>query len=116
VTSLELRTHNGRACSFDGGVDAGTLADGGLDCAEVEVTKIVAPEGAVVNGVKDGKVFVGWAGGCAFGPALVGATLTMETGFTGTRTGDFDPPPYTPAEVVVPDGGFDAETSVDAGP
>ncbi len=116
VTSLELRTHNGRPCSFDGGVDAGTLADGGVDCAEVEVTKIVAPEGAVVNGVKDGKVFVGWAGGCAFGPALVGATLTMETGFTGTRTGEFDPPPYTPAEVVVPDGGFDAETSVDAGP
>ena len=61
-------------------------------------------------------VFVGWAGGCAFGPALVGATLTLQTGFTGTRTGDFDPPPYTPAEVVVPDGGFDAETSVDAGP
>ena len=112
VTSLELRTHDGRPCSLD----AGTPGDGGVDCAEVEVTKLVAPAGAQVNGVKDGKVFVGWAGGCAFGPALVGATLTMETGFTGTRTGGFDPPPYTPAEVVVPDGGFEAQTSVDAGP
>lgn len=119
VTSLEPRTEKGRPCSLDAGVsaDAGTLlADGGVDCSLVEVTKIVAPAGAAVNGVKDGKVFVGWAGGCAFGPALVGATLTLETGFTGTRTGDFDPPPYTPAEVVVPDGGFDAETSADAGP
>lgn len=118
VTSLEPRTQQGKRCALDAGVtDAGTLlADGGVDCALVEVTKLVAPEGAVVDGVKDGKVFVGWAGGCAFGPALVGATLTLETGFTGTRTGEFDPPPYTPAEVVVPDGGFDAQTSVDAGP
>lgn len=119
VTSLEPRTQKGRPCALDAGVDADAgalLADGGVDCSLVEVTKLVAPAGAVVNGVKDGTVFVGWAGGCAFGPALVGATLTLQTGFTGTRTGDFDPPPYTPAEVVVPDGGFDAETSVDAGP
>ena len=119
VTSLEPRTQKGRPCALDAGVDADAgalLADGGIDCSLVEVTKLVAPAGAVVNGVKDGTVFVGWAGGCAFGPALVGATLTLQTGFTGTRTGDFDPPPYTPAEVVVPDGGFDAETSVDAGP
>lgn len=123
-TAMEPRTEKGERCSLDAGVevdggetDAGALLpDGGVDCAPVAVTKLVVPAGAPVEGIKDGKVFVGWAGGCAFGPALVGATLTLETGFTGTRTGDFDPPPYTPAEVVVPDGGFDAETSADAGP
>ena len=30
----------------------------------------------------------------------------LETGYTGKRTGDFDPPPFTPAPVVLPDSGF----------
>jgi hypothetical protein len=130
VTRTEYRTSAGRACSLDGGVsdagagdagttdagtgDAGLLPDGGVDCGPVMVSRYEAPAGARVNGIGDGKVFLGWAGGCAFGPVLAGATLTFETGFTGVRTGDFDPPPYTPAPVVLPDGGLDAG-SPDAG-
>lgn len=119
---------NGRACNLDAGVpDAGTLPDGGrdttgllpdggVDCQLVPITRIVAPPGAKVDGIKDGKVFVGWAGGCAFGPFLAGATLTLETGYTGTRTGTFDPPPYTPAPVVLPDGGsLDGGLALDGG-
>ncbi len=129
-TTTQLRTSAGKACSLDAGVvdagsldagavDAGLLPDGGVDCSPVMVTRRVAPAGAKVNGIGDGKVFLGWAGGCAFGPVLAGATLTLETGFTGVRTGDFDPPPYTPAPVVLPDGGLDAGTAdggADAGP
>ncbi|MFT3706293.1 MAG: hypothetical protein QM817_01375 [Archangium sp.] len=118
-TTMEPRTSAGRTCNPDAGVpDAGTLADGGrdttgllpdggVDCAIVPVTRLIIPEGAKVDGIKDGKVFVGWAGGCAFGPFLAGAVLTLETGYTGTRTGNFDPPPYTAAPVVLPDAGLD---------
>jgi hypothetical protein len=45
--------------------------------------------------------------------------LTLETGFTGTRTGNYDPPPFTPAQVVLPDGGLDGgvtDGGADAGP
>ncbi len=133
-TTMEPRTMAGRVCSLDAGVhdggvndagvsdggstdggsDAGLLADGGVDCTLVAVTRLVIPPGAKVDGIKDGKVFLGWAGGCAFGPVLAGATLTMETGFTGTRSGDYDPPPFTPAPVVLPDAGADG--GADAGP
>ena len=127
---MEPRTESGRVCSLDAGVvdagagdggdgdggmaDAGLLPDGGLDCTLVPVTRLVVPPGALVNGIKEGKVFVGWAGGCAFGPVLAGATLTLETGYVGTRTGDYDPPPFTPAPLVLPDGGADA--GADGGP
>ncbi len=110
-TTLELRTMAGRTCSLDAGVDAGmddAGTDGGVDCALVPITRLVIPEGAKVDGIKEGKVFLGWAGGCAFGPILAGATLTMETGFLGERTGEYDPPPFTPAPIVLPDGGADA--------
>jgi hypothetical protein len=81
-------------------------ADGGMKvCTEVPVTTITHPQYAKVTGVADGKVVFTWAGGCAFGPVLVGAMFTLETGYRGHRTGDFDPPPFTPAPVVVPDGG-----------
>ncbi|MFO0600814.1 MAG: hypothetical protein U0228_36225 [Myxococcaceae bacterium] len=124
-TTMEPRTMAGRACSLDAGVpDAGLLADGGqppgrladggVDCALVPVTKLVVPPGAKVDGIKDGKIFFGWAGGCAFGPVLVGAVLTLETGYTGRRTGEFDPPPYVAPPVVLPDGGADG--GVDGGP
>jgi hypothetical protein len=121
-TTMEPRTMAGRVCLLDAGVsdsgtaDAGTmlLADGGVDCTLVPVTRLVTPPGAKVDGIKEGKVFLGWAGGCAFGPALVGATLTLETGFLGARSGNYDPPPFTPAPVVLPDAGVDA--GVDAGP
>lgn len=134
-TSLEPRTQAGRVCSLDAGVvdagssdggaaDAGLLPDGGIDCTLVPVTRIVVPPGAAVDGIKEGKVFVGWAGGCAFGPILAGAVLTLETGYVGTRTGAYDPPPFTPAPVVLPDGGLDggatdggvADGGADGGP
>lgn len=138
-TTMELRTSKGKVCSLDGGVaedagvddggvdDAGVmdagllLPDGGVDCTLVPVKRLVIPPGAAVAGINDGRVFMGWLGGCAFGPVLVGATLTIETGFTGRRTGDYDPPPFTPAPVVLPeDGGIDAgmaeDGGVDAGP
>lgn len=133
-TTMEPRTQAGRVCSLDAGVadagpgdagagdggtaDAGLLPDGGVDCTLVPVTRLVVPAGAAVDGIKEGKVFVGWAGGCAFGPVLVGATLTLETGYVGTRTGAYDPPPFTPAPVVLPDGGLDggADGGADAGP
>lgn len=127
VTRTVFRTSGGAACSLDAGVDDGgveagaadagpaLLPDGGVDCAPVQVRRWEAPKGAKVNGIAEGRVFMGWAGGCAFGPFLAGATLTLETGFLGQRTGDFDPPPYTPAPVVLPDGGVDAGTP-DAGP
>lgn len=130
-TTMEPRTMNGRACNLDAGIpdagtlpdggpgDAGLLADGGVDCTLVPIERLIVPPGAKVDGIKDGKVFVGWVGGCAFGPFLAGATLTLETGFTGTRTGNYDPPPFTPAPVVLPDGGLDGgatDGGADAGP
>ena len=72
------------------------------------VKKLVIPAGAAPNGIDEGRVFEGWAGGCAFGPIVAGAVLTLETGFTGKRTGAYDPPPFTPAPVVLPDGGVDS--------
>jgi hypothetical protein len=63
-------------------------------CDPVEVERLTWTPGAAIAGIEDGKVVVGWAGGCAFGPILIGATLTVETGFTGVRTGAFEPPPF----------------------
>lgn len=131
-TVTEFRFPDGKKCDPDAGVpdagaDAGTvvadagatdggLADAGLPpvCGPVMVKRFVIPEGSDPNGISEGRIGVGWAGGCAFGPIVAGAVLTIETGFTGTRTGDFDPPPYTPAEVTLPDGGFDGG-QLDAG-
>ena len=87
----------------------GCFPTAGLDCTLVPITQLVVPPGAKVDGIKEGKVFLGWAGGCAFGPILAGATLTLETGYVGARTGNYDPPPFTPAPVVLPDGGADAD-------
>jgi hypothetical protein len=128
VTRTVFRTSAGAACSLDagvdddggvdgGGADAGLalLPDGGVDCAPVRIKRWEAAKGAKVTGIAEGRVFMGWAGGCAFGPVLAGAVLTLETGFVGQRTGDFDPPPFTPAPVVLPDGGLDAGLA-DAGP
>ncbi len=119
-TTLEGRTERNRSCPLDGGfdggvrLDAGMLPDGGaadggvvFTCAPTTITRLVAPPNAPVAGLEDGTVLVGFAGGCAFGPVLAGASLTLTTGFSGTRTGAFDPPPFTPAPVVLPDGGAD---------
>lgn len=91
----------------DGGIDAhdGGI-DGGVACQWVAVNEIVQTPAAPIDGIREGRVGFAWAGGCAFGPFLAGATLYLETGYSGKRTGPFDPPPYTPAEVVLPDGGF----------
>lgn len=126
--TTEGRTQTNAPCPLDGGfdggaaVDAGFFPDGGardggqaLVCSPRTITRYVAPPDAGVEGIKDGRVFLGWAGGCAFGPILVGATLTLETGFTGVRTGPYDPPPFTPAPIVLPDGGLDGGLA-DGGP
>lgn len=127
-TVMQHRTPSGRPCTpADAGVDGGAgdagAADGGAGdagapeaCTLTAVKKRVVPPQAKVAGIADGRVVVGWFGGCAFGPVLAGAVLSLETGFTGTRTGDFDPPPYTPAQVVLPDGGLDGGSTADAGP
>ncbi|MCA3015732.1 MAG: hypothetical protein INH41_25380 [Myxococcaceae bacterium] len=117
-TSLEGRTPQNAPCALDGGTrdagatDAGLVPDGGarapaggVVCTATAVTRRVAPPNAAIDGIDDGTVSLAWAGGCAFGPVLVGAILTLESGFTGRRTGAFDPPPFTPAPVVLPDGG-----------
>lgn len=62
------------------------------------------PEGAQVKGITEGKVAVGWLAACAFGPAIVGATLSIETGFTAERVGEYSPPAFTPIEEpTIPD-------------
>jgi|CXWL01.1.fsa_nt_gi hypothetical protein len=96
--------------------DAGAITDGGAaSCSLVPVTQLLQTPGAPVDGIKEGRIGFGWAGGCAFGPFLVGATLYLETGYTAKRTGAFDPPPYMPAPVVLPDGGFPDGGSKDGG-
>ena len=118
---------DGRPCTpGDGGVsdagssdagraDAGLMADGGVfQCTAYQAPQLVIPEGAATNGIAEGKVAMGFTGGCAFGPFVAGATFTIETGFTGVRTGDYDPPPFVPADVVLPDGGL-LDGGADAG-
>ena len=111
-TTTEFRTPSGKACDPDAGVpdtgaalsgDGGALGDAAAapePCQAVDVSRYVYPAGAAVDGIRDGRVFVGWLGACAFGPVVAAATLTIETGFTGQRTGDYDPPPFTPIEPV----------------
>ena len=116
VTTMEYRGSDNKPCDPDAGTmmasDAGEsdggLADAGTPkvCALKAIKRITWDDGAPIAGIKDGKVGYGWAGGCAFGPFLAGATLYLETGYTGARTGDFDPPPFTPEPVTQPDGGF----------
>lgn len=98
----------------DAGVpDAGPEDEGELDAGPEasSCTRLVWPPGAPVNGIAEGKVKLGYLGVCAFGPALLGATLEITTGFTGTRTGPFDPPPFTPVDPADVEEGL-----VDAGP
>lgn len=113
-TVMMYRTPAGRPCTpSDAGVDAGTDAgvdggaDAGVSCTLKPVLQRTIPPDAGVAGIADGKVFLGYAGACAFGPVVAGATLTFETGYTGVRTGKYDPPPFTPAAVVLPDGGYE---------
>lgn len=116
-------THEGETeepCASDD-ADAG-LADAGDDPAELDAgpeapacTRLVWPPGAKVTGIDEGKVRLGYLGLCAFGPALVGATLEISTGFTGTRTGDFDPPPFTPVDPATVDEGVTDAGPVDGG-
>lgn len=107
--------HSDAGCA-DGGIDAQDGGvDGGVACQLVPVNEIVQTPAAPIDGIREGRVGLAWAGGCAFGPFLAGATLYLETGYSGKRTGAFDPPPYTPAAVVLPDGSFPDAGSVDGG-
>jgi len=90
----------------DGGADAGVADDGGEDLRGAPRVRVTWPEGAPVDGIADGKVSLGFLGLCAFGPAVVGATVELTTGFIGVRTGDFDPPPFTPLDPEDVDGGL----------
>ncbi len=102
---------------IDGGtaLDGGTL-DGGTALDAGFVSRLVIPPGAPVDGIKDGRLRVGFLGVCAFGPAVLGATLELSTGFAGTRIGAFDPPPFTPVDPeTVPEGIVDAGPAPDAG-
>lgn len=102
-------SHQGETIEQPAPVEDGGIA---LD-GRVTVPVVSWPAGAPVDGIKDGKLRLGFLGGCAFGPILVGATLEIVTGFSGTRTGAFDPPPFTPLAPedvppgIVDGGGFD---------
>jgi len=118
VTQTVHRNAAGTRCNPDAGaLDASTPEDGGNGdagpgCQPVNEQRLVIPPGARVEGIKEGRVVLTWLGGCAFGPALIGATLSLESDFNAPRTGDLDPPPYTPVPAAVPDGGFpDASAS-----
>lgn len=102
VKYTEFRTPSGKQCNPDAGAVVLDAGDAGAPepCNPVELSRLEYPKGAAVDGIAEGKVFVGWLGACAFGPVVAAATLTIETGFTGKRTGDFDPPPFTPADPV----------------
>lgn len=107
-TRTVYRDERGAPCTLP---DGGPAGDGGTDggthtCLPHEESLLVIPPGAAVDGITEGKVALGWLGACAFGPFIAGATLTLETGFTGQRTHDFEPPPYTPPpDAGTPDAG-----------
>ncbi len=98
------------AGSVDGGDQDPPAGDAGPEAPPC--TRLTWPPGAPVSGIGDGKIKLGYLGVCALGPALVGATLEITTGFSGTRTGELDPPPYTPLDpATVDDGMGDAGTA-----
>ncbi len=122
-------SHEGERLEEIPGPDAGAVADGGDPGAPdadggitgAPRTRVVWDEGAPVDGIQEGKVKLGFLGACAFNDvALVAATLTIETGFAGTRTGAFDPPPFTPLDPADVDGGLmpgaGPDATTDAGP
>ncbi len=117
VTQTVYQTPTGAPCNPDAGApDAAADADGGAACAPVAVQRLTWEADAGVEGIKEGRVVLAWLGGCAFGPALVGATLSLESTFSALRTGEFDPPPFTPVPATLPDGGLpDAAAAGDAG-
>ncbi|MDF1561987.1 MAG: hypothetical protein P1V51_03025 [Deltaproteobacteria bacterium] len=122
-TEIVYRDESGQPCvpgEGDGGTaDGGAVVDGGDgatggECLEVLAERLTWPAGAAVDGIEDGRVIMAWAGGCAFGPILVGATLTMQVRYDGVRTGDYDPPlgvdpPITVEGEVPPDEPIAAE-------
>lgn len=106
VEQVVYRDDSGRACEPAqdmGGADMDAL-DMGSTCTPRTIRALETPEGAQAVGIEGGKVAVGWLGVCAFGPVVAGATLSIETRFTGIRTGPLDPPPY--AEPPPADLGF----------
>ncbi len=78
------------------GAKAGATGGGGAGCAALALSiaegQFRRDAGGAVDGIDKGRVKLGWLGGCAFGPLLLGATLTVETGYTGKRVGDVSLP------------------------
>lgn len=99
-TLTRYRDAQGRPCapSEDMAEVADMDSDMSSDCVEEPYQVRRWPEGARVKGITDGKVAVGWLAACAFGPAIVGATLSIETGFVAERVGEYSPPPFTPVK------------------
>lgn len=75
-----------------GSGDCGALSlslGGGTFRYEVADTAVAPGAGPV--GIDDGRVAMGWLGARAWSGLAVTATLTIETSFTGERTGDLPP-------------------------
>jgi hypothetical protein len=87
-----LLDHNKQDAFLIGlGAKGGSGGNGDTGCAALAISVADGrfrrdAEGAV-DGIQQGRVKLGWLGGCAFGPLLIGATLAVETGYVGTRVG-----------------------------
>ncbi len=102
------QTADGGACS-PGGADGGSA-----DCTLQTVSGgVVWPADAPVDGIADGQIATGWLGACAFAGLAADATLTVSTGFVGSRTGDYDPP--APIDASADDAEPELDASLDSG-
>ena len=100
---VRYRTPSGAPCSpgdsmADMDAQDMNAQEGGAPVAcEPSTTQVLSwPEGARVKGITQGEVTVAWLAGCAFGPLVAGATLSITTGFSARRVGELDPPAFTP--------------------
>lgn len=73
------------------GAQGGSGGNGDAGCAALAVSvaegRFARDADGTVDRIEQGRVRLGWLGGCAFGPVLLGATLTVETGYVGSRVG-----------------------------
>ena len=87
-----LLDHNKQDAFLIGlGASSGSGGTGNAGCAALAISvaegRFARNSEAAVDRIEAGRVRLGWLGGCAFGPLLLGATLSVETGYTGTRIG-----------------------------
>ena len=93
------------------------LAGNGTNCALLELSwatgEFTSDFAGNVDGIENGSIGVGFLGGCVWPGLALGASLVLETGYTAVRTGELDPPDYTPVdpdevEPGLPDEGMEA--------